>query len=382
MLKQTLILFVVAATVLSSSCHRSPEQQTCSIVLLSPRTGTQSAIGSQIGRARLLVEEELRNAGDASVTIREVDTEGQPAVARAELDRALQRWRAPIVVGSILSTETREFLQPTLQRGVVVLANGSSDPTIRSLPFRRKKDGFFRNWPSDDTEGRAMAEYLRTTGRAKKLAVFHANDAYARALVEAFVQRFRELGGEILGPEVYQPDATSFESVLRRLPQDGHDGYYIVGLPPDLAGMYNAIRRSPMGSKTPIFTAVAAETAEFKALVRTDLDNIFFTAPSVDESSSSYFDFREAYRKRFNGDSPDVVAGITYDALRIAIEATKKGACDPASIKEYLYKMPTFHGATGPTAFDDLGDVISKPVAIRYYDKGQLRTAVQTSGVH
>jgi ABC-type branched-subunit amino acid transport system substrate-binding protein len=129
----------------------------------------------------------------------------------------------------------------------------------------------------------------------------------------------------------------------------------------------------------PVFTAVAAETEEFKALVRTNLDNIFFTAPLVDQSSSSYFDFREAYRQRFNGDSPDVVAGITYDALQIAIEAAKKGACDPTSMREYLYKMPTFHGVTGPTNFDDMGDVITKPVAIRYYDRGQLRTAVQTS---
>src|SRR5207249_1328089 len=105
------------------SCTERADQNACTIVLLAPRSGTQAAIGNQIGRARELVEEELRSAHDSSVKIREVDTEGQPAVARAELDRALGRWRAPIVVGSILSTETREFLQPMLQRGEVVLAN-------------------------------------------------------------------------------------------------------------------------------------------------------------------------------------------------------------------------------------------------------------------
>jgi branched-chain amino acid transport system substrate-binding protein len=357
------------------------EQNSCSIILLAPRSGTQAAIGNQIGRARLLVEEQLRAARDSAITIREVDTEGQPAVARAELERALGRWQAPIVVGSILSTETREFLQPMLQRGEVILANGSSDPTIRSLPYRHKRDGFFRNWPADDVEGRAMAEYLRKTDRARRLAVFHANDAYARALVDAFVQRFRDLGGQVIGPDVYQTNTTSFEPILRRLPQEGHDGYYVVGLPPDLAGMYNAIRRNPRTSTMPVFTAVAAETAEFRSLVRGDLNNLFFTAPSVDQASASYFEFREAYRKRFNGDSPDVVASITYDALRIAIEAVRTAGCDSSRIKEYLYRMPAFQGITGPTAFDDFGDVVTKPVSLRYYENGQLRTAVQTSRV-
>jgi len=327
----------------------------------------------------MLIEDELRANADSSIVIREIDTEGQPSVARAELQRALNRWRAPIVVGSILSTETREFLQPTLQHGVIVLANGSSDPTIRKLPFRKQHDGFFRNWPSDDAEGRAMAEYLRRAGRAKRLVVFHANDAYARALVDAFVKRFKELGGDVKGPEVYETTATSFEPILRRLDPDGYDGYYIVGLPPDLAGMYNAIRRNPKTSNMPVFTAVAAETAEFKALVRGEPDNLFFTAPLVDQSSSSYFTFREAYRHRFGGESPDIVAGITYDALRISIVAIKSAGCSPTRIGDYLYKMPPFLGATGPTAFDELGDVITKPVAIRYYDKGQLRLAVETS---
>jgi ABC-type branched-subunit amino acid transport system substrate-binding protein len=129
----------------------------------------------------------------------------------------------------------------------------------------------------------------------------------------------------------------------------------------------------------PIFTAVAAETEEFKALVRADLDNLFFTAPLVDQSSSSYFTFREAYRRRFNGESPDVVASITYDALHIAIAAIKTGGCDPNRTAQFLYKMPPFLGATGPTAFDELGDVITKPVAIRYYEKGQVRLAADTS---
>lgn len=200
--------------------------------------------------------------------------------------------------------------------------------------------------------------------------------------MNAFVAKFRALGGDIVGPVEYPTTATSFDAILRRIPPTGNDGYYVVGLPPDLAGMYNAIRREPNGKHVPIFTAVAAETAEFRALVGPTLDNLFFTAPSVDQSSSAYFEFREAYRRRFGGDSPDVVSAITYDALRIAVASVKRSGCDPTRIKDHIYQMAAYDGVTGPTAFDDLGDVVTKPVAIRYYEEGQLRLAVRERKEH
>ena len=161
------IVVAFAVLALLPGCRDTSNPNSCSIIVLAPLSGTQAAIGTQIDRARMLVQDELTKAGDKSITIREINTGGQPLVARAEVDRAVDRWRPPIIVGSILSNETREFLEPTLKRGVVVLANGSSDPTIRPLAFRRPGDGLFRNWPSDDAEGQAMAEYLMSTGRCE-----------------------------------------------------------------------------------------------------------------------------------------------------------------------------------------------------------------------
>ena len=303
-----------------------------------------------------------------------------PAVAKAEVERAIAKWSPPIIVGSILSSETREFLRPALAAGVVVIANGSSDPTIRSMEFRHARDGFFRNWPADDAEGSAMAEYVRQSGRAKKLAVFCAADDYARALTKSFITQFQALHGEVLGPEEYPASATSFEATLRRLPSEGIDGYYVVGMPSDLAGIYNTIRRGPAGQTVPIFTAVAAETSQFQALVKTKLDHLFFTSPQVDQGTADYANFRRAYKEKFNGDEPDIVASITYDALRLAAKAAQENRCQRKDIRDYLYRMPPFPGVTGATGFNELGDVVTKKVAIRYYDQGQLTLVGEYGG--
>jgi ABC-type branched-subunit amino acid transport system substrate-binding protein len=366
-------MLVIFATTISACKHANNSGYP--IILLVPRSGAQSALGLQIDRARIIVEQELRDANDNTVSIHEVDTTSQPTVARAEAERALDHYHAKFLVGSVLSGETRNFLQSVLSKNVVVLANGSSDPTIRTLPYRHAGDGFFRNWPPDDAEGKAMAEFVHFVEQKKTLAVFCADDAYARALTTTFVRRFRELGGFANDPQIYSTSATSFESILDRVDASHTDGYYIVGLPRDLAGMYNTIRRTPSGKSTLIFTAVAAETSEFKALVNQPLNNLFYTSPSSDLTSSQYFRFKEAYKKQFKSDDPDIVASITYDALHIAINAVEQSRNDPDRAKSYLYSMPPYPGTTGPTKFDSMGDVISKPVAIHFYENGLSRLA-------
>jgi len=280
------LLILIGGTLLSVSCNKTPEQGTCSIVLLTPRTGTQAAL-NQIGRAKLLVEDELRSAGDSTVSIREVDTQGQPAVARAELERVLGRWACTIVVGSILSTETREFLQPTLQRGAIVLANGSSDPTIRNLSFRHPRDGFLGIGLRRFRRQGPMAEYLQKNRAREETRCVSCKRCVRSGFSRRLYPTLSRTGGDVIGRKYtkqilhhLKPSCVVYPKMALMLLHSG--------LPPDLAGMYNAIRRNPKLAHTPIYTAVAAETTEFRALVRTNLDNIFFTAPSVDQSSSSY----------------------------------------------------------------------------------------------
>lgn len=376
------VLFV-ALVAYGASCRQdSVASNACTVILVNPKSGQQASIGREIHRALELVNAELAAAPGSKVRIEEIDTQSSPTIARAEVERAISRWNSPVVVGSILSAETREFLKPLLAKNIVVIANGSSDPTIRTLPFRRAGDGFFRNWPADDFEGVVMAEYLRSTNRAQRLVVLHANDPYATSLAKAFTRRFTQLGGVVLGPEIYPTELASFEALIRRQPLLNHDGYYVIGFPTDLAGIYNTIRRTAETKKSPMYSAVGINTGEFTDLTRYPLDALFFTAPAVDDSSGPYFKFRESYKARFKGESPDIVAAVSYDALKIAISAIDTAGCNANSIKNRLYKESPYDGASGPTGFDALGDVVTKGVAINYYERGRRLQAEVRSAKH
>jgi branched-chain amino acid transport system substrate-binding protein len=366
-------LLILAIAVCSCDSCNSKGEATCQILLLSPRSGAQAGIGEQISRAREIVEKEARGTPRERIRIVEVDTGGRPEQARAVVDRYLSEPKTPLVVGSILSSETREFLQSALAKGATILANGSSDPEIRSLPFRKEHDRFFRNWPADDREGAAMAAYLVRSHRASRLALLHANDAYARALASAFQRRFEELGGKIIEVVPYPASTTAFDALIDRFTGANPDGFYIVGFPPDLAGFYNTLRRRPDTRNMPMFSAVGVESGDFASLAVAPIDNLFFTSPAVDESSPAFFEFRQIYREQYGDSPPDIVAAITYDALEIAMRTVGATSCDATTIADRLYSMDPFPGASGPTGFDAMGDVVTKASAIKYYEKGQLR---------
>ncbi len=220
-----------------------------------------------------------------------------------------------------------------------------------------------------------MADYVLSTNRASALVVLHADDPYAAALAGAFSKSFSAKGGTILGKEVYPLDLSSFEQLVRRQPVDGHDGYYVIGFPPDVAAIYNTVRRLPETMALPIFSAAGANTDEFFKLATPPVDNLFVTAPDVTKSSGPYFEFRKDYLARFDGDEPDIVTATTYDALKIGWKAVAERGCDAEAIRDYLHGEEVFEGTTGPTAFDEMGDVFTKPVVVYNYQDGRRLTA-------
>ncbi|MBT4696935.1 hypothetical protein HOB76_01500, partial [Candidatus Woesearchaeota archaeon] len=89
------------------------------------------------------------------------------------------------------------------------------------------------------------------------------------------------------------------------------------------------------------------------------------TAPGVPESEE-WFLFSKKYKSEY-GEGWNAYGPETYDIIQIFQEACKSGSCKGEDIKNYLYAMNIYHGASGNFKFDSFGEV-SKP-----YDKYVVR---------
>jgi len=83
-------------------------------------------------------------------------------------------------------------------------------------------------------------------------------------------------------------------------------------------------------------------------------------------------EFKEKYKKKY-GRELEGYAALAYDALYVIAHVLKQCNEDKECIKNALYSVQNFPGVTGPTSFDDHGDVI-KPIVIRAVNNGKFTT--------
>jgi branched-chain amino acid transport system substrate-binding protein len=370
-LKQKWLLFpimgVLAVGVFLIVSHQGKAYR---VGLLYPQSGENARLGESVRQAAELAE---LNANatlfkDSLMRMKLVfrDTQGRPSIAKQEFLALADIERVPVVVGSLLSNDTQNFIKDADERKVVVLANGASSPHLRDV-VGYPGSYIFRNWPSDDAEGVEMAEYARQSLSLRSGACLVAKDAYALGLANAFEQRFRALGGDLV-TEQYNVGESDFLAVVQKLSRSQPEFVYVVGFPAELGHIVREVRRT-LGPKKPILSAVGIESDEFFRVAGDAADNIFYTAPYVNPGSPEFLDFQEAYRKRYK-ENPDITASVTYDAVMLVAHAIAESGYSADAIKDHLHKVRNYPGTSGDTTFTEIGDV-RKPTSIKRIEKGK-----------
>ncbi len=338
--------------------------------VLYPASGENARLGESVRHAAELAQDRANSTmfrdSKTKLKLDYRDTGGRPSVARTQFLALAELDQVSVVVGSVLSSDTQGFMKEAQARKVVVLANGASDPRLRSV-IGEPGNYIFRNWPSDDAEGLQMGEYAKKSLGLDNGYSFVADDPYARSLGMAFKRSFTHEGGT-LQSETYPKDLTDFTILVKKAAGAKPQFVYIVGFPGDLGHLVSEIR-AQMGEGLPILSAVGIESAEFFQIAGSYANNIFYTAPYINPGTPEYLDFQEAFKKRYKED-PDITAAVTYDAVMISAKAIAEVGYSSDEIKAALYRVSDYPGVSGSTTFTAIGDVI-KPVSIKRIEHGK-----------
>lgn len=369
---KTLWLVVVGAiliAIVAIGVFLRGRQPSYKVGLVYPATGENARLGESVRHAAELAQDRANETfflhSPEKLKLLYRDTQGRPTVAHDQFLALADLEKVPVVVGSLLSSDTQSFMKDADSKKVVVLANGSSDPNIRKV-VGSPRNYVLRNWPSDDAEGLNMADYAWTVLKLKNGYSFVADDPYARGLANAFQKRFLVLGGQ-LSLEKYPKGQSDFGILVEKAARSKPDFFYVVGFPAELGRLVAEIR-SRLGTSIPILSAVGIDSAEFFQVAGVYAQNIFYTSPYVNPGSPEYLNFQESYKRRFKED-PDITAAVTYDAVMITAQAIANSGYTSDQINNYLHKLVDYPGVSGLTTFNEFGDVI-KPVSIKTIEHG------------
>ncbi len=289
--------------------------------------------------------------------------------------------QVPAIAGAVCSGGTIGAAQAvTVPAGVVTVSPSATSPAITDL---EDNDLVFRVAPSDAYQGVELAKLVRALGY-ERVAMTAANDDYNVGLAQVFTAAFTELGGEITGEQLHEPNKPSYRSELAALSAGGaealavfayYDGSGLTILRQSLENGYFAkfIGADGMVNQT-VIDQIGAENLA---------GNAVFTTAAADTETGAFSAFAEAYSAASENDPQGPYVANSYDAaFLLALAVQHAGSTDRAAIAESLRAVAgapgetilpgewekavgllaagqeiDYRGAAGPHDFDTNGDV-------------------------
>lgn len=330
-----------------------------------PLTGDAAVYGQAIKDGIELAAEQDDTEGQRIVLIFE-DDRGVPRDAISAVRRLIDVERTPVIIGGAMSS-TAEPIIPVIDQAQVTLISPTA--TKPNLPGMSRY--FFRLWPSDDYDGKVMAEAAYNDLGLRRVAVLYVNVAYGVGITDVFTREFRSLGGEIVSSEGYRQGATDFRTLLTRIAAENPDAIYLPGYVAEISNILRQAQELDLGVS---FLGVnSMYDPQLLELAGAAAEGAVFTYPTFDVQSSdaAIEGFVSAFRKRY-GRAPDAFAAQGYDAYRIIEVACERSPhrTGPA-LRDALLSLGSYSGPGGEFEFTADGDV-EKPLRLMTVHNGQF----------
>jgi len=348
-------IFLVAMIVLPFvfwSCQN--KQNTIKIGVIISETGSAAEYGKWTRNGLEIALEEINKQSKRKLQLIYEDDATDSKKAIAAFNKLASIDKVSAIIGPITSSSVLSVAPLAEKQELFLISPCASNPHITHAG-----NFIFRNWISDEFEGKCIANYFKDK---QKIAVISMNNEYGIGVGNVFREEVMKNGSEIVFSGRFNENQTDFRPIIMQLLNLKPDMIFVPGHAKEVATL---IRQSKeLGLNTQFASSVAFGSLEVFNIGGVSIEGTIFSSPYFDVESYSVEKFKNAYYSKHLV-IPEVFTAHAYDALKIISEAIKNIDNENLAsnaLRNYLITH-TFDGITGKTIFDNNGDVI-KPVAI------------------
>lgn len=343
--------------------QQNDDKQVVKIGVIMPLSGPVAEPGNNAFRGIELATENFNNNNqEIKIELIVEDSKSSPKDGVNAINKLIKVDNVKIVIGDIMSSVFLACAPIAESNKVVMFSPGASAPEVRNAG-----DYIFRNYLSDDFDGKVMANYISGELNIKNVGIISVNNDYGIGINKTFFKEMQKINGIVSFNEQYSQGETNFRTILSKIKNKKFDAIYLVSNPSESGFLVKQIKE--LGINTKLFGNLVFENNEFINTAKGSFDEIIFSAPYFDINASNEVTrtFKSDYEKRYNS-QPDVAAALGYDVVLILLHTLKENNYDVSGVKDGLYKLKDFEGVTGNTSFDYEGDVM-KDIYIKKINK-------------
>jgi len=333
-----------------------------------PLTGNYAEYGSRVKKGVDLAIEEINSKGGIAgkiIRLYSEDSQSKAKNAVSALNKFISINGIRFVIGEVSSTHTLAMVPIAQQNQVFLFAPVSSSPKLTNIsPI------FARNWPADNAEASAIAEYAINQG-FKSAAVLYVNVDYGIGLAENFKKTFEIKGGKIALYEGYDGETRDFKTLAAKIYKSDAQVVFLGGYHKDMAYATKGIREMAKRS-IEILAGTDYEVEQVIQIAGKGAEGVIYGTPNFDPESSenSIRSFVEAYRKKYSKD-PSLFEANSYDAVYLIKQLIEQVGEDPVKVGHAIREVVDFQGASGTYSFKPDGDVL-REISLKTVHNGKF----------
>ena len=237
----------------------------------------------------------------------------------------------------------------------------------------------FRGCFLDPFQGPVLANFITEEfGFTKAAVLYDVASDYPKGLAEFFKIAWEKIhgSGSVIAYESFTTKDADFSSQLSKIRSSGAQVLFTPQYYNEVALIVQQAHE--LGWTGPIVGSDSWGSAETVTLCGKDCYGLFFSSHyAAAGAKGATKEFIDRYKKTY-GYTPDDVAALTWDSLRLVQQAIENSGKVTGNIKEdrkavrdALAQIKNFNGITGDMTFTEEGDPIKCAVIVKISDTGE-----------
>ncbi len=369
MIKNLKILFIVIITLLFITACAKKEtlkvaeiKEPIKIAIITPLTGDAAVWGLEVKNGAEIAYVSFRsqkiNGREVQLLFEDDKCDGKEGVTA--IQKLINVNKVKITGGTVCSSVALAIAPIDEENKIIHLSAGASNPQITTAG-----DYMFRIWPSDDFEGNKIAEYASNILSIKSVAILYVNNEYGLGLKNAFTKKLTDYKGTILIEETFAPSSNDFRTQLLKIKEKSPEAVYVASNPQEMPQILKQIKEFGISSII-LANGPAMEAVDTIKIAGNSSEGVYYAQPRQETSE----DFKNKYSLKY-GKNAGFASDLGYDVTMLLFNAVKDcNGDDTSCIKEKLYAIKDYKGASSIISFDNNGDVIV-PFVIKKIEQGK-----------
>jgi branched-chain amino acid transport system substrate-binding protein len=343
-----------------------------SIAYVGPLTGDAANLGIYIRDGAKVAVQQFNDANpEYKITLKEFDTQGDPAQAPGQLDKYIADDSIIGIVGPAFSGETKAVLPTLEENGLVIVSSSATNVDLPNVVPGSKV--FHRVLPDDKAQAAGIIKYLDSKLKPATIAIIHDNSDYGKGLAVDELASQMPASIKVVSTEAIDPKSQDFSAAVNAVKAAKPDAVFF-------GGYYEAAGRlkkqlTDAGVTAQFISGDGSLDQGFVDAAGAAADGSLLSCPcyfASDASPGKIGDFAKAY-KELNGTVPGTYSTEAFDAANVLLTGIQTGNTTRADLLDYVEGLTAVDGAISKeVVFADNGNIEAQGIFVFKVENGKI----------